>query len=99
MDEEPETIQLSAQDIKFARMIERIQSNIVDGIIELSERHLEMRGFPEESYEDLQIDMTPPSAWKELSEAEVINQRIQWITSLKGSMIMCDQETKEKTII
>jgi hypothetical protein len=85
-------ITLSAQDIKFARMIERIQSNIVDGIIELSERHLEMRGFPEESYEDLQIDMTPPSAWKELSEAEVINQRINWITSLKGSMIMCDQD-------
>jgi len=75
-------ITLSAQDIKFARMIERIQGHFVDGIMEIAERHLEMRGFPEEEYEDLKIEMTPPSAWKELSEAEVINQRIQWITGL-----------------
>jgi len=83
-------ITLSSQDARFARMIERIQSSAEDGFLEICERHLEMRGFPSDSYEDLRIEMTPPSAWKELSEAEIVNNRINTITSLKGSMIMSD---------
>jgi intein/homing endonuclease len=85
-------ITLSAQDVKFARMIERIQGHFIDGILELCERHLELRGYPEEAYEDLKIEMTPPSAWKELSEAEITNNRITAITSLKGSLIMSDRD-------
>lgn len=91
-NEDPQAtrISLSAQDAKFARMIERIQYHIIDGIIELCERHLELRGFPEESYKDLQVEMTVPSAWKELSEMEVVNQRLSIISGLKGSMLMSD---------
>lgn len=89
-------ITLSAQDARFARMIERIQSVVEDGILELCERHLEMRGFPSESYENLKINMTPPSAWKELSEAEVLNNRMNMITTLKGSMIMSDYDLLTK---
>lgn len=83
-------ITLSAQDARFARMVERIQASVEDGITEMCERHLEMRGFPSESYEDLKIQMTPPSSWKELSEAEIMNNRISVVTSLKSSMIMSD---------
>jgi hypothetical protein len=83
-------ITLSAQDARFARMVERIQSSIEDGILEICERHLEMRGFPFESFEDLKIEMTPPSAWKELSEAEILNNRINAVTTLKGSLVMSD---------
>lgn len=85
-------ITLSAQDVKFARMIERIQLHVIDGILELCERHLEMRGYPAETYEDLKIEMTPPSAWKELSEMEILNQRLGIVTGLKGSMIMSDYD-------
>jgi len=83
-------ITLSAQDARFARMVERIQASIEDGILEVCERHLEMRGFPHDSYEDLKIEMTPPSSWKELSEAEIMNNRISVVTSLKSSMLMSD---------
>ncbi len=83
-------ITLSAQDARFARMIERIQSSVEDGILEICERHLEMRGFPSESYEDLKIEITPPSSWKELSEAEILNNRINVVTTLKSSMLMSD---------
>lgn len=91
-NEDPQAtrITLSAQDAKFARMIERIQQHMIDGVLELCERHLEMRGFPEEAYRDLTIEMTPPSAWKELSEMEVMNQRLGIVTGLKGAMIMSD---------
>lgn len=83
-------ITLSAQDARFARMVERIQASIQDGILEICERHLEMRGFPSEAYEDLKVEMTPPSSWKELSEAEIMNNRISVVTSLKSSMLMSD---------
>jgi hypothetical protein len=83
-------ITLSAQDARFARMVERIQASVEDGILEVCERHLEMRGFPAEAYEDLKVEMTPPSSWKELSEAEIMNNRISVVTSLKSSMLMSD---------
>ena len=49
-----------------------------------------MRGFPSESYEDLKVQMTPPSSWKELSEAEIMNNRMNMVTTLKSSMLISD---------
>jgi hypothetical protein len=97
-NEDPQAtrITLSAQDVKFARMIERIQSHIIDGITEICERHLELRGFPEETYEDLNITMTPPSDWRELSRAEVMQGRLGVVTSLKGSLLMSDWDLLTK---
>jgi len=89
-------ITLSAQDARFARMVERIQSSIEDGIMEICEKHLEMRGFPFDSFEDLKIEMTPPSAWKELSQAEILNNRITTATTLKGSLLMSDYDLLTK---
>ena len=83
-------ITLSAQDARFARMVERIQASMEDTILEVCERHLEMRGFPSDSYEDLKVEMTAPSSWKELSEAEIMNNRINVVTTLKSSMLMSD---------
>jgi Bacteriophage T4-like portal protein (Gp20) len=83
-------ITLSAQDARFARMVERIQASMEDAIVEICERHLEMIGFPSESYEDLKVQMTPPSSWKELSEAEIMNNRMNMVTTLKSSMLMSD---------
>ena len=83
-------ITLSAQDARFARMVERIQASVEDAVLDICERHLEMRGFPSESYEDLKVDMTPPSSWRELSEAEIMNNRINIATTLKSSMLMSD---------
>ena len=91
-DPQQTRISLSAQDVRFARMIERIQAHFVDGIVEVCERHLELRGFPEEDYEDLEFKMTPPSDWRELSRSEILQARLNFVTSLKGSMIMADYD-------
>jgi hypothetical protein len=91
-------ITLSAQDVKFARMIERLQSHFEDGILEISERHLELRGFPEESYQDLKIRMTPPSDWRELSRAEVVTARYSNASALKSSQLMGDYDIITKIL-
>ena len=98
----------SANDSRFARMMERLQNHFEDGILELAERHLHLRGFPEDSYKDLRIKMTPPSDWREMSKAEVITARYANAGTLKSSQLMSDydiyvdifkfsqQETEEK---
>jgi hypothetical protein len=83
-------ITLSAQDVKFARLVERLQSSLEDGFWEICDRHLKLRGFPEELYEDLVIKMTPPSDWRELSRAEVVTNRINNANNLKGSQLFSD---------
>lgn len=83
-------ITLSNRDVKFAKMIERIQQCVEDGLWSIADRHLKLRGFPKEAYQDLIIKMTPPSAWKELSWAEVITNRISNASTLKGSQLLSD---------
>lgn len=85
-------ITLSAQDVKFARMIERLQSNFEDAMIDLCERHLELRGYPQEMYHDLKVKMTPPSDWRELSRAEVRTARFTNAGALKSGMLMSDYD-------
>lgn len=89
-DAQSTRISLSAQDIKFARMIERLQSHIEDGLWELCDRHLKLLGYPEEAYEDLTIKFTPPSDWRELTRAEVITNRLNNAANLKGAMLLSD---------
>lgn len=85
-------ITLSSQDVKFARMIERLQLPMEDGLWEIADRHLTLMGYPPETYEDLRIKMTPPSDWRELSRQEVTNNRIQNATTIKGSQLMSDYD-------
>jgi hypothetical protein len=89
-DQNATRITLSAQDVKFARMIERLQSHIEEALYQIADKHLKLRGFPPESYEDLIIKMTPPSDWRELSRAEIVTNRINNANSLKGSQLMSD---------
>lgn len=83
-------VTLSAQDVKFARMIERLQSHIQDAFWEICNRHLTLLGFPKEAYEDLEIKLTPPSDWRELTRSEVVAGRIQNAGALKGAQLMSD---------
>lgn len=85
-------ITLSAQDVKFARLVERLQSSLAYGLTDVIKTHLKLKGFPEESYEDLKVQMTPPSDWRELSRAEVTTNRINNAGSLKGSQLLSDYD-------
>lgn len=89
-------IALSSQDVKFARMIERLQSHIEDAFWEICDRHLRLLGYPEEAYEDLIIKMTPPSDWRELTRAEVVTNRLNNASNLKGSQLMSDYDILTK---
>jgi hypothetical protein len=89
-------ITLSSQDVRFARNIERLQMSHEMGYYEMVTRHLYLRGYPEELYEDLQVSMTPPSDWRELSRAEVDGNRMTKATTLKSAQIWPDYDIYTK---
>ncbi len=85
-------VTLSSQDVRVARLIERLQAPYEDGMWEIANRHLRLRGYPPETYEDLSIRMTPPSEWRELSRAEIVTARITNAGSLKSSQLLSDYD-------
>ena len=89
-------ITLSAQDVRVARLIERLQAPYEDSMWEIASRHLRLRGYPPETYEDLAIRMTPPSEWRELSRAEVVTSRITNASGLKSAALMSDYDIVNK---
>lgn len=95
-DTQSTRISLSAQDIKFARMIERLQSHIEDAFWEICDRHLKLLGYPEDDYEDLTVKMTAPSDWRELTRAEVVTNRLNNASNIKGSQLMSDYDILTK---
>lgn len=97
-DTQSTRITLSAQDVKFARLIERLQSYMQDAFWDICDRHLKLLGYPEETYEDLEVHMTPPSDWRELTRAEVVNNRMGIAGNLKGSQLMSDFDILTKIL-
>lgn len=91
-DSQQTRITLSSQDVKFARLIERLQKSIAKGLREIVIRHLRLRGFPEEKWSDIQIKMTPPSDWREISRNEVIEARYNRAAAMKGAQMMSDYD-------
>lgn len=80
----------SAQNVKLAQMLERLQQPFEQALYEIAERHLRLMGVPESDYQDLQIKMTPPSDWREMIKQELLSNRINNASSLKSAMIMSD---------
>ena len=83
-------VTLSSVDVKFARLVERLQRNVASGLIQVAIRHLQLRGFPSDLFDDLQIKMTAPSHYRELSENEVKDARVNRLATLKGTMVYSD---------
>lgn len=83
---------LSAQDVRFARMIERLQSSMERGLLQIAQRHLFLRGFVKDKYRSLNIIMTPPSDYRELARGELMNLRVGLAGSVKGMQLMSDED-------
>ena len=101
---------LSTIDQKFARFIERVQAQIVQGLNKLAALELFFKGYKKDDLSDFKIELTPPSNVKEITEIELINQRMtliatiqslnlfpnEWI--LKNILKMSDKEVADVTL-
>jgi len=77
-------LSLTSLDMRFAKVIFRIQKAIANAFREIAIRHLVLLGVPREEFEDLEIIMTPSSEWREMAQSEVMQNRINLASSIKG---------------
>lgn len=78
---------LSSQDVRFAKTIYRVQKSIATSFRDIFLRHLMLIGVPLEQLDDLNVMLVAASPWHEISQAEVIDARINRANSIKSSMI------------
>ena len=75
---------LTQQDIKFSRFIERIQMQVVKGLSKVAALELFFNKKRKENLNDFRIELTPPSNIKEITEIDLINQRMGLLGTIKG---------------
>jgi hypothetical protein len=67
---------LAAQDVRFARTIERIQRIVVSELTKLAIIHLYVQGFKDEDLVDFELNMTSPSVIYEQEKINLWTQKI-----------------------
>lgn len=78
---------LAQRDVKFGRFIERVQNHILKGCYKLATLQLFFLGYEKEDIQNFTLTLTPPSTIKEISDIDVITQKINLIQSMQGLAI------------
>ena len=74
---------LSEQDIRFARIVTKVQDNLLDGLKKIAIVYLALNGVTPEEVEQFELEMTKSSAIEELRRIEVQMQQFNLIASIK----------------
>lgn len=82
---------LAAQDIKFSRFIERIQAQITKGLNKIAALQLFFNGVKKDELNNFKIEFTPPSNIKEITEIDVVNQKMTLIATIQSLNLFSNQ--------
>lgn len=74
---------LAAEDVRFARTIERIQKIIESEFNKLAIIHLYLQGYTDHSLIDFELTLNNPSIVYERQKIEVLNEKIQLVTAMR----------------
>jgi hypothetical protein len=75
---------LAQLDVKFARVITRIQKSIEIGLETLAKRHLMLKGFPNTLINDLRIKLPAPSDMALKRQLDTDEQKARVVQAVKG---------------
>jgi hypothetical protein len=82
---------LAAEDVRFARTIERIQKIFVSELTKIAIVHLFSQGFKDEDLINFTLSLTNPSIIYEKQKVELLNERISLANSLKESQLFSER--------
>ena len=74
---------LAQLDIKFSRFIERIQAQIIKGLNKIAALELFFQGAKKTDLQEFEIELTPPSNIKEITEIDLINQKMGLLQTIQ----------------
>lgn len=67
---------LSAEDVRFSRTIQNIQSQFIEGLVHIAIVHLFLKGFSKEQLQSFTLEMENPSVTAEKKKMEIVDARI-----------------------
>jgi hypothetical protein len=82
---------LAAEDVRFARTIERIQKIFVSELTKIAIVHLYSQGFKNEELVDFSLSLTSPSIIYEKQKVELLNDKIGLATNMKESLMFSEK--------
>ena len=74
---------LAQLDIKFSRFIERVQSQVVKGLNKIAALELFFQGIKKGELNNFEIELTPPSNIKEITEIDLVNQKMALLGTIQ----------------
>lgn len=81
---------LAAEDVRFARTIERIQKIIVSELTKVALVHLFIQGFEGNDLVDFEIELTTPSIIYEQEKIELWNSKVGLARDIKDTKMLSD---------
>ena len=76
---------LAAEDVRFARTIERIQKIFVSELTKIAIVHLYTQGYKDEDLVNFNLSLTNPSIVYEKQKVEILNEKIGLANTMKES--------------
>jgi hypothetical protein len=76
---------LAAEDVRFARTIERLQKIFVSELTKIAVVHLYTQGYKDEDLVNFELSLTNPSLVYEKQKVETLNEKIGLANTLKES--------------
>ena len=82
---------LAAEDVRFARTIERIQKIVVSELTKIAIVHLYSQGFDDEKLVDFELTLTNPSMIYEQEKVSLWNEKVSLASSIKTDKILSSE--------
>ena len=82
---------LAAEDVRFARTIERIQKIFVSELTKIAVVHLYTQGYKDEDLVNFELSLTNPSLVYEKQKVETLNEKIGLATNLRDSNLFSER--------
>lgn len=79
---------LAAQDVRFARTIERIQRIMVSELTKIAIVHLYIQGFRDEELVDFELSLTSPSIVYEQEKLNMWKEKVQVANDMMGTKLI-----------
>lgn len=82
---------LAAEDVRFARTIERIQRIVVSELTKIAIIHLFAQGFDDEELVNFSLELTNPSTIYEQEKINLWQQKTELATAMQGLKMLSDE--------
>jgi hypothetical protein len=79
---------LAAEDVRFARTIERIQRIIISELTKIAVVHLYSQGYTDEDLVNFELDLASPSTMYEQEKVELLGQKVSLARDMLSDKIL-----------